>query len=804
MTVETKCIYCSCSCNKSPNSMDWGTNGFICYAACNSIHIYEYEDNKFPHHYKTLNWHKKLVTSVHWIKRSNNSENELIATSADFTASVWTYNGSEFKFSYSLVGHTGVVRSASGIYLQDKGCEKLMIVTMSIDCSVKLWICEKDSEALCIQTISFGSGFGLDAKFAVLNNPDELILLVGADDSRIHLYTQAKDMTFIPTVQLKGHQDWIQSIDVIRESQSALLIASASQDCHIRIWKISPVQEKHMEADLNELQVDAVTFSTVAGNAYSISLESVISAHENWVYSAHWRQSRDESGNTILQILSASMDKTLIVWELDSNSNIWLEKVRLGEVGGNTLGFYGASFSPKGDIIIGHGYQGAVHVWKLNYEEDSWLPGLSFGGHYASVQDIGWDPDGEYLMSCSTDQTSRLHAPYVAHGKKNSWYEIARPQVHGYDMVCLSILNRFKCVSAGDEKVLRVFEAPRNFADTLKNIVKLDIDSYVKDKMAEGASVPSLGLSNKAVFEEDIIKVKDSLDDQNSKKTFKDQYPDFYYTPVEVTEPPTEENLLQNTLWPETQKLYGHPYEVFSVTSNHAKTLVASVCKASKIEYAGIILWCTSTWKQIGYLSFHTLTITQIEFSPDDSYLLSVSRDRMWAIYKHFPSESPPYRKIANLDRKLGIHSRIIWGCSWTFDSLYFATASRDKKVAIWGKDISKDAENFSLQSEPLEVEDAATAVSFAPGLFQNKYIIAIGLENGSIMLSSWSLNMSWCTLQILDQNTAHHLNVNKLRFSPVHGEAGSKQKNEKILQLASCGNDHHVKVYNIYFDSLT
>lgn len=53
--------------------------------------------------------------------------------------------------------------------------------------------------------------------------------------------------------------------------------------------------------------------------------------------------------------------------------------------------------------------------------------------------------------------------------------------------------------------------------------------------MAEGASVPSLGLSNKAVFEEDIIKVNDSLDDQNSKKSFKDQYPDFYYTPIDVT-----------------------------------------------------------------------------------------------------------------------------------------------------------------------------------------------------------------------------------------------------------------------------
>ena len=46
-----------------------------------------------------------------------------------------------------------------------------------------------------------------------------------------------------------------------------------------------------------------------------------------------------------------------------------------------------------------------------------------------------------------------------------------------------------------------------------------------------------------------------------------------------ISAPPTEENLLQNTLWPETQKLYGHGYEVFSVASDPAGKLVASACK---------------------------------------------------------------------------------------------------------------------------------------------------------------------------------------------------------------------------------
>ena len=42
---------------------------------------------------------------------------------------------------------------------------------------------------------------------------------------------------------------------------------------------------------------------------------------------------------------------------------LFLMQVRVGEVGGTTLGFYGGVFSPDGLAILGHGYQGAFHLW---------------------------------------------------------------------------------------------------------------------------------------------------------------------------------------------------------------------------------------------------------------------------------------------------------------------------------------------------------------------------------------------------------------------------------------------------------
>lgn len=55
--------------------------------------------------------------------------------------------------------------------------------------------------------------------------------------------------------------------------------------------------------------------------------------------------------------------------------------------------------------------------------------------------------------------------------------------------------------------------------------------------------------------------------------------------------PPTEDNLGQNTLWPEVMKLYGHGYEVYTLAASHDGKVVASACKATSVEHAAVILW---------------------------------------------------------------------------------------------------------------------------------------------------------------------------------------------------------------------
>jgi len=50
---------------------------------------------------------------------------------------------------------------------------------------------------------------------------------------------------------------------------------------------------------------------------------------------------------------------------------------------------------------------------------------------------------------------------------------------------------------------------------------------------------------------------------------------------VSCLAPPSEENLLQNSLWPETEKLYGHDNELYAVAASPDGSLLASACKVT-------------------------------------------------------------------------------------------------------------------------------------------------------------------------------------------------------------------------------
>lgn len=257
---------------------------------------------------------------------------------------------------------------------------------------------------------------------------------------------------------------------------------------------------------------------------------------------------------------------------------------------------------------------------------------------------------------------------------------------------------------------------------------------------------------------------------------------------------------------------------MYSLCATSDGRLLASACKASNTEHAQIILWNTQTWRQHQQLAAHQLTITQMRFSPDDRYLLSVSRDRRWTVFERAaPTDSAgtesaaallaEYRLLETTNKLNGIHARIIWTCDWSPDSQYFATGSREGKCVMWHAiDELHAPQNATLQhftavdvlNLGAAAGDSVTAVAFSDrhgqtGGVSTGYLIAVGCDGGTIRLCVF-VDRAWRMVLVLNNSLAHHSTVRRLAFRPHASGAADEDE----IYLASCGNDHFVRVYAI------
>ena len=74
-----------------------------------------------------------------------------------------------------------------------------------------------------------------------------------------------------------------------------------------------------------------------------------------------------------------------------------------------------------------------------------------------------------------------------------------------------------------------------------------------------------------------------------------------------------------------------------------------------------------------------------MKFSNNGKYLLTVSRDRSWKLFcKKTESknmDTPLFELSRFINSKNSFHTRIIWSCDWSHDDKYFVTTSRDRRV---------------------------------------------------------------------------------------------------------------------------
>ncbi|KAF8427425.1 RNA polymerase II 90 kDa subunit [Tirmania nivea] len=775
--------------------------------------------------------------------------------------------GEEDDYDY-IIGHMEKVRgsindiaSVSGPGGR-KGC---IVATAGADGAVSIWSLystrpSPSSSQSAQPTINLAHSQSLTTKPKFLpltlslstlpdsnSNSSALILAAAGSTNSIQIYVSSHSQEpFSLRATLAGHENWVRSLAFTFEKPSGeegggggggsdLLLASASQDKYIRLWKVHHGGKSNITggfgavgAGRSALSNKVYRFTTTSANEaekeyYSITFEALLVGHEDWIYTVKWRPTTPASPANVLQLLSASSDNSLSLWTPDPSTGIWLSTTRLGEISdqkgsstaaGGAGGLWIGLFSPSGTHVAAIGRTGGWRLWGYDELQDRWTGKVAVTGHTRDVTGISWGgPRGDWLLSTSLDQTTRIWARWRKEsGGGGGWHEMARPQIHGYDINCVSWLPRigqkgkrkggWQFVSGADEKLLRVFEEPRGVASLLARLTSAgsvgegDVDDTNLASLPEGAEQPALGLSNKTLGA--VGADPTSTGDSSPPLT----------NPLSLStlpHPPLETHLSRHTLFPETSKLYGHGYELQAVASAHHTPIIATSSRASSTDHAVIRLFDTAQEREVKppVKGGHALTVLGMEFSRDDGWLLSVSRDRSWAVYRRNPSAKEgdeggaAYTLVARQPSKGG-HTRVIWTGKWAppgeeggggqEEGRVFATGSRDKSVKIWVRQHPQEDMYEWVCTRSIKFPTPVMAIDFLQERVRGKLVLAVGLESGEVEVYSGGEEGAWGKVGGVGEAGGA---VREVRWRPTVDPEGGRM-------LAVAGEDGSVRVYEV------
>ncbi|KHN95817.1 elongator protein 2 [Metarhizium album ARSEF 1941] len=803
--------YLSAGANRQASVADWSRNGLLAFGA--DVNIALWRPAAYPPRgiERILSSHQEAVKAVLFLPQHDEDESTYIVSgSDDETLILWksTGGGHSFQVIRSSSEHAAPVNCITAVRVADERA-KWIIATGAADATIKMWSFENDHLQLLQSIKTTPKFFPLALSLSVIDG-DVLILAAAGTRETVQILTadlNSPRIDFSLQATLSGHEGWVRSLSFTKQTSEAggdLLLASASQDKYIRIWRIhhgpelpalaAPGSDPYGGAFVpGKSPSNKAHRLKTAGKEFCVTFEALLLGHEDWIYSARWKTRADGK----LQLLSASADNSLAIWEADPASGIWVSIARLGEISrekgattatGSAGGFWTGLWSPSGDSVACLGRTGSWRRWEHDSSTDTWEPCVSITGHTKAVTGISWAKGGDYLLSTSSDQTSRLHTRWTA-SDAGTWHEMSRPQIHGYDLNCIDSLGDSRFVSGADEKLMRVFSEPKAVATLLRRLAGFGRED-VQD-MPDAANMPVLGLSNKAIDavadDQEIQPVDDGdREAMDPASVVRKSY-------LEIDHPPFEETLSRHTLWPESEKLYGHGYEISCLAASHDGKLIASACKASSTNHAVIRLFETEKWTEIRPpLVAHSLTATRLRFSVDDKYLLSVGRDRQWAVFERNTDIDAMYQLLQSNAKG---HSRMILGAAWAppAQAPLFATAGRDKQVRIWSSRAGEAGKLRFTQTASFPCGGPVTSVDFLSTVVGEKLVLAVGTEAGKVGICLVSEDGQAVT----ELPSRPELNlpraVLQLAWRPP-----TREINESVYTLAVAGEDSSLRLISL------
>ena len=161
------------------------------------------------------------------------------------------------------------------------------------------------------------------------------------------------------------------------------------------------------------------------------------------------------------------------------------------------------------------------------------------------------------------------------------------------------------------------------------------------------------------------------------------------------------------------------------------------------------------------------------------------------------------------LQHRIKAHARIIWGVSWSWDSLFFATASRDGTVKVWSP---KGLSSNSMPIASVKLSQPVTAIAFSPqdstatantkpDATPSQHKLALGSEKGAVTV--WNVVHSSDTVSVIcvwesPVAISHCAPVRRICWQHQSGEFSERYSNHTPTRLATCADDHCIRIFKV------
>ena len=283
--------YVSVGVNRSPHCIDWSSDEVI-YAAGNAVVLAKSHGDSLEC-VDTMVSHTDKVNSVSFVSGSGGTTN-FVSSSTDGTAVFW----SSFAPSHTLKGHEGSVSVAVGVQV-DEGGNRFLVASASSDSTIKVWsiYCDREEYTLEDSIAVAKSGFANALRVHAMDGA--ALLFAATDDCNVHIYGKLLDGdkgAMRKLHSLRGHEDWVQCLDLTVDRSGDLLLASGGQDSFIRMWRFHRKTNGRSDtgnpsSSDGELKLKEEVIEVSEGLQLSVSLESVLAGHEDKVFGLRWQKS---------------------------------------------------------------------------------------------------------------------------------------------------------------------------------------------------------------------------------------------------------------------------------------------------------------------------------------------------------------------------------------------------------------------------------------------------------------------------------------------------------------------------------